>query len=205
MRKFSEIFNFEDVGGKIKKFAKWYCWIVIAIFWIDAIILFVRSLSDGMVLGALLAFVVAAILSFLTWIGSWFIYAFGEFVEDTHDTRYSPQIRNMDKNLQLLTNYFLREAEAAKGTAAKAAEAPKPDIAAKCAAEEKAAVESEETPNQKEEKPLSAKLSYALQFQTDEGMVSYLKNVNDETVQNILKSPTNQIRDQIRELLNQLQ
>lgn len=202
MRKFSEIFNFEDVGGKIKKFAKWYCWIFIAIFWIDAIIQFVRGMSRGMVLGAVFALIGAAILTFLTWIGSWFIYAFGELVEDTHATRYNQQLSNMDKNLQLLADHFLREAEAAKGAAKNAAEAPKPEADMPA---EKTAVESEEMPMQKVEKPLSAKLAYALEFQTDEGMVSYLKNVNDETVQNILKSPTHQIRDQIRELLSQLQ
>ena len=55
------------------------------------------------------------------------------------------------------------------------------------------------------EKTLTEGLEYALQFQTDEDLVFYLKKVNDETVQNILKSPVHQVRGQIQDLLTRLQ
>lgn len=60
---------------------------------------------------------------------------------------------------------------------------------------EEAASKPVQAPANKE-KTLTEGLEYALQFQTDEGLVSYLKKVNDETVQNILKSPC--IRSEVR-------
>ena len=57
----------------------------------------------------------------------------------------------------------------------------------------------------KKEKTLFEKLEYALKYQTDDGMISYLKNIQDKTVQDILKSPSHLIRDQIKNLLSNMQ
>ena len=56
----------------------------------------------------------------------------------------------------------------------------------------------------KEEKPLSEKLKYVLMYQTDEGMIKYLKGVQDEAVQRILESPGHLIREQINDLLTNM-
>ena len=56
----------------------------------------------------------------------------------------------------------------------------------------------------KQEKTLVKNLEYALLFQTDDGMLRYLKNIQDESVQNILKSPKHLIRKQIQDLLNNI-
>lgn len=59
MGKISEIFNFNNIGGKIKNLAKWSCWIPL---------------------------VSAIVLPFLIWISSWILYAFGELVENSNST-----------------------------------------------------------------------------------------------------------------------
>lgn len=56
----------------------------------------------------------------------------------------------------------------------------------------------------KSEKTLAEKLEYALKYISDDGMIKYLENVQNEAVQNILKSPKETIRAQITDLLNNL-
>ncbi|MBQ9929621.1 MAG: hypothetical protein IJO72_02440 [Oscillospiraceae bacterium] len=82
MQLIQNIFNFDEIGGKIKGVAKWLCWIGILLTWIGAGIAFVICLfMEGMFLVALLVPVIAALYSGLIWIGSWMMYAFGEVVE----------------------------------------------------------------------------------------------------------------------------
>ena len=83
MGKISQIYNFDNVGRKIQTYAKWSCWITILLIWIAAPIALV-------VLDAELCWipiVAALVLPFLVWVGSWAMYAFGEFVEDIHAMR----------------------------------------------------------------------------------------------------------------------
>ena len=51
---------------------------------------------------------------------------------------------------------------------------------------------------------LFEKLEYALKFQTDDGMISYLQRIDDQQVQEILKSPKDSIRTQVENLLKSL-
>ena len=44
--KISEIFNFDNIGGKIKNLAKWSCWITILLIWVAAPIAFIVLVSD---------------------------------------------------------------------------------------------------------------------------------------------------------------
>lgn len=86
MGKISEIFNFDNIGGKIKTLAKWSCWITILLIWIVAPIAFFALLSgDGPF--AIIPLLGAIVLPVFVWVGSWAMYAFGEFVEDTHAMR----------------------------------------------------------------------------------------------------------------------
>lgn len=54
------------------------------------------------------------------------------------------------------------------------------------------------------EENLAEKLEYALQFQSNQGMIRYLKDIQDESVQKILKSPEHLIREQIKNLLDNM-
>ena len=169
---------YENIGGKIKNCAK-------GIFIIEAIGSIIAGLvllftDEDLILYGLLTLVCGQIVA---WVGSWILYAFGELVEDTHAIRneYYPIINDIKKNVRLMADPIIREAEEK----------------ARREAEEKARREAEEkarreTPAkvqqtiQKKEKTLSEKLAYALMFQSDDGMVRYLKGLQDETVQNIL-------------------
>ena len=88
MGKISEIFNFDNIGGKIKNLAKWSCWITILLTWIAAPIAFIVLVSDEWTAYLCWIPLVGAIVGpVLVWVESWVLYAFGEFVEDTHAMR----------------------------------------------------------------------------------------------------------------------
>lgn len=88
MGSMQKIFNFDNIGGKIKALAKWSCWINIFLTWIGAIIaFFILLFSKDTFYIAFLIPIAAAIYSLLVWIGSWSMYALGEHVEDTHAIR----------------------------------------------------------------------------------------------------------------------
>ena len=86
MGKISEIFNFDNIGGKIKNFAKWSCWITILLIWIAAPISFIVLVSDNWTAELCWIPLLGAIVGpFFVWIGSWTMYALGELVEKTCD------------------------------------------------------------------------------------------------------------------------
>ena len=84
----SKIFNFDNVGEKIKIFAKWSCWITILLIWIAAPISFFALLANRWLSDLCWIPIVLAIVGpFFVWICSWMFFAFGEFVEDVHAMR----------------------------------------------------------------------------------------------------------------------
>lgn len=82
----SEIFNFDNIGEKIKKLAKWLCWVNILLIWIASAISFFLFLDAEPVM-CVLSVITAIVAPVFVWIGSWLMYAFGELVEDTHAIR----------------------------------------------------------------------------------------------------------------------
>ena len=226
MDKFFAFFNFDDIGGKIKNLAKWSCWVTILLGWLGAIIAFFALFIEGNFLSAILLLVSAVAYSFLVWFSCWGLYAFGELVEDTHATRFSSKLSNIDKNLQLLVSPIARETEEkAKREAVESAKRSAEEKArreaeektrreaeerARREAEERARREAEEKATReakapvKREKTLPEHLEYALQFRTDTGLINYLKALDNEAVQTILKAPAHLVRASIQELLVQL-
>ena len=88
MGKISEIFNFDNIGRKIKNLAKWSCWITILLIWIAAPIAFIALVADDWTAELCWIPLVGAIVGpVLVWVESWVLYAFGEFVEDIHAIR----------------------------------------------------------------------------------------------------------------------
>ena len=80
--KFQGLFNFHDIGKKIKNLTKWSCWVLIVLCWIGAVIaFFVAAAEDeaGIGFGYLLLF--GGVTPFLIWIGSWMTYGFGELID----------------------------------------------------------------------------------------------------------------------------
>lgn len=70
---------YENIGGKIKNWAKW-------IFIVEAIGAVIAGLALAVNEDALYIFI-AIIGPIIAWVGSWILYAFGELVEDTHAMR----------------------------------------------------------------------------------------------------------------------
>ncbi|MBQ7124727.1 MAG: hypothetical protein IJO00_00055 [Clostridia bacterium] len=83
----NSVFNFKNVGEKIKKYAKWVCWISIVLLWIFSLISIIIVSNNitsfsGNFLYILITFILSLLGSFLIWIGSWFAYAFGDLVDN---------------------------------------------------------------------------------------------------------------------------
>ena len=111
MGKISEIFNFDNIGGKIKNFAKWSCWITILLIWIVALIFFFVLVSDKWRAELCWIPLVSAIVGpIIVWIGSWTMYAFGEFVEDIHAMRNKEEITEENKETQTVNPQMNRNA-----------------------------------------------------------------------------------------------
>ena len=206
MGKISEIFNFENIGGKIKDLAKWSCWITILLIWIAAPIAFIVLVSDKWTAEFCWIPLVGAVVGpVFVWISSWAMYAFGEHVENTQAIRNQiTKINNIDRNLQTIAQPIIDEANGKAKREAEEKAKREAEEKAKREAEEKAKREAKKKTEQlvqKDEKTLSEKLEYALMFQTDDGMVRYLKGIQDETVQDILKFPQHLIREKIQNLL----
>lgn len=186
---------YENLDTKIQNLAK-------CIFIIEAI----GSVISGIILlintSIWIGLLILVLGPVVALVFTWPLYALGKLVEDVHALRSNPKINDIDKSLKLLTEPIKREAEE---KARREAE----EKAAKREAEEKTKREAKEKAKHeaevKKEKTLPEQLAYALRFQTDEGMINCLKDVKDDTVQSILKSPAPLVRTQIEKLLEQLQ
>ena len=102
MGKLSEIFNFDNIGSKIKNFVERSCWISIILLWIsEAIAFFALIANEWTAYLCWIPLVAAVVGPFLIWLSSWLLYAFGEMVEDIHAMR---------------NNYYPIAGEQTKGT-----------------------------------------------------------------------------------------
>lgn len=161
MGKISEFFNFDNIGGKIKNLAKWSCWITILLIWIAAPIAFIALVADDWTAYLCWIPLVGAIVGpIFVWVGSWVMYAFGEFVEDVHAIRNKEGTTAEEKARREEALRLKREAEEK----------------AKCEAEEKARRETEEKVDttsdmpitEKTEQPTTSNLSKATQCECGE-------------------------------------
>ena len=107
MGKISEIFNFDNIGQKIKSLTKWSCWITILLIWIAAPIAFIVLVADDWTAYLCWIPLVAAIVGpIIVWIGSWTMYAFGELVDNsTHkQNNKKTSIANKQKSDKITSN-----------------------------------------------------------------------------------------------------
>jgi len=87
----SDIFDFNNVGRKIKNFTKWSCWISILLTWIFSFIYFFILIFNGAAVLLWVPLVSATIIPMVIWISSWTIYGFGELVEKACRTETEKQ------------------------------------------------------------------------------------------------------------------
>ena len=220
MEKLATIFNFDNIGSKIKLLAKWSCWITILLMLIAApILLIVILIEDPVFFWVPLVSVLVGTV--IVWIGYWAMYAFGELVENIEIVK--DHIRELQHNVHVLAEPALcasaekarqEEAERARLEEERRARRETDRKAREVAEEAKQKAAASVEPNVgvitnvqmpvKREKTLSEKLAYALNFQTDSGMISYLQTIPDDSVQSILQAPEASIREQIQQLQKQL-
>ncbi len=203
---------FDNIGAKIKTLAKW-TFIVEAV---SAIITGITLLFDEYILAGLLTLFCGPIVA---WVSSWILYGFGELVESTCTLRQqNAELMRIEQCVQVLAEPSMlkraeekatREAEEKANREAEAA-AKRTEEDAKREAEERAkreaaahakALQQRTTPK---EKTLWEKLEYALQYHTDDGMISYLSDLDDSRVKEILSGPRELIREKTKTLAEQL-
>ena len=95
---------FDDIGSKIKTFVKVAFWVNVALtllaFVIGEIWLIGAGGSDNTILAIVMIFYVPANL-FFAWVGSCFLYGFGELVENsTHGNLQRGRIHEKLKNIE---------------------------------------------------------------------------------------------------------
>ena len=85
---------YEDIGGKIKNWAKW-------IFVVETIAAIIGGLALIFNDAAGIGLIVLIFGPLVAWVGSWFLYAFGELVQDVHAIRSqeAPLIRGTTTKL----------------------------------------------------------------------------------------------------------
>jgi hypothetical protein len=112
MNMITEIFNFDNIGGKIKGFAQMSCWITIILIWIVSPIAFLVLLfSDYLAFLCWIPLLVAIVVPPLVWICSWTMYAFGELVEGVREMDFADEIKNIDENVQAMATPAIQETE----------------------------------------------------------------------------------------------
>ena len=84
-----KIFNFNNIGSKIKNLAKWFCWIAILFIWSFSAVAFVGLLLTDDASYCWIPIVCALIGPFAVWFSCWMLYGFGELVESASCTEYN--------------------------------------------------------------------------------------------------------------------
>lgn len=215
---------FDDAGVKIQKMAKVLAWIQIVTSIIGGVF---------MVLGALinledlwwmlfLAPVVTAIGCVSAWLSVIVLYGFGELVENSSAPRmpYGRQIAKelseVNQNVRQMTSLLMAHNAGQVDGGSQTQQTPvkptpiKPNPVIRNTQDQKSTVSQPSAAPKPQpvavpkEKTLAEKLAFALQYQTDEGMIAYLSGIQDATVYNILQGPRESIRQRVEALLQRL-
>ena len=72
---------FDHIGGKIKAVAKAVCWIGISLSILLGLILLIALSTESPAIGIAVAIPVTVLGAFLSWIGSFTLYGYGELIE----------------------------------------------------------------------------------------------------------------------------
>lgn len=191
---------YKNIGGKIKLWAK-IIFIVGAItFIIVGTIMVVGDMIDGNDFSE--GLYVLAVGPAVAWIATWILYAFGELVEKTckneENTRDIVELLTRTNVLLTTKNPPEKQPVAPPKPAQKE---EKPVVAKEPVKKEKILFTRQTETKKQEEMTLAEKIAYALEYQTDEGMVKYLKTIDDERIAAIASTSKDQRREQLKKLL----
>ena len=199
---------YENIGGKIKSFAK-------ASFVVEAI----GAIITGLVLLVDTEEVIYLLVllggPIVAWVSSWLLYGFGEIID-----RLCAIDRNTEVLYQDAAKRKIEEARAEHEAALQAqreaqllAQKRKEEREARAAAAQEMRQAEEAVQRKAEtadatvpaaEKTLAEKLCHALKYQTTDGMIKYLQGIDDDIVRNILKNPASEVRAAVRQALENL-
>jgi hypothetical protein len=184
---------YQNIGKKIKFFAILIFVLQVIGALVGCAILFLEEL----ILFALLTLVSGPIFAYFI---SILIYGYGELIENTSDISLSNSATAISGRKTLEIAQTTKRTESAKSDL-------KIMIKSDEFKEQKSPGSNMVTPvtaPQKAEKTLKEHLTYSLKYETDEGLISYLKGVNNELVQNILTNPTSSVRELVKHALENL-
>ncbi len=74
---------YEDIGGKIKGLARWMFYLGAAVSALTGLNAIARGDDSGDSLTMLFGLVIIAGGVFLSWVGSWLLYGFGELIDNS--------------------------------------------------------------------------------------------------------------------------
>ena len=79
----NKLFDFADIGKKIKHFVKWFCWVEIALVWIASLVALGILLANNETMKLFWVPLLAGIVTpCVIWVKSWLAYAFGDVVDN---------------------------------------------------------------------------------------------------------------------------
>ena len=190
---------FDRVGKQIKGLATEISSTILALFLIASIACIVVPffVIDEMhfgwfLLALLVALVIFGIGYLIAWLSGLFMYGFGELIDSAASIN-----EKLAQGAQLSEEPKRFVQEAAKHTAEK------------YETEKRAGLEADERLKKavqagSADDALQTKLEHALRFETDESMIRCLTGIQNEAIQEILKSPQHTIRAQIQNILSDM-
>ena len=172
-----------DVASKIKVLAKWILIIgVICSVVGGGYILLKFRFADAWYGLLIVAFGIIG-----SYVSSLALYAIGQVAEETHYIKTQLLIcQNNGKNADYLRNDDYKKEQLETNHDVKNNET----------------LITKDIKISNDKKEIREKLLYALKFQTDSGMINYLKTIENDDIQEILKSPSHLIREKIKEMLD---
>ena len=209
---------FQDIGKKIKGLAKWS-------FIVESVGVILTCLMMALDEPEFIALLLLAPVGIgVAYVCSWVLYGIGELIDKTVDNERNtnkianilsqmekngqqPQLREEDLPQVLKTTVKPKPVPVAQPQPAAAPNppaAPMQPVAPpqpKPAPEASVAIPTEKPAVPAQQRTLKEHLAYALRYQTDSGMITYLERLEDPAVKEILKQPRDVIRGQIKQLM----
>ena len=177
-----------DIGKKIKNWAIWMA-IIEAI---GSVITGIVLLFDDLWWVGLLCILLGPIVA---WVNTWILYGFGELIDKACDIAENTNISALPIRAEIA-----RRNKEAEEKAKQRFEAYK-----KAKKEEKRQLAEDRDKSQTKILTFKEKLQFALKYQYDDGMIGYLKSMNDPKIDEILQEQTDKVRGLVQELLESLE
>ena len=181
---------YNNIASKLKGLA-WFGFIIGSIVYIiSGVVILIGS-------GSVSGVIIIVLGPIASWITSWALYGLGHLIDIAEEINQHTQLLVNRSFVQsnIKNDYPVRE---------ESKKEDKIEVVTEVQEENKQEKNTPDKQQPKVELTLSEKLSFALQYTTDDGMIMYLKTIDDERVKSILNAPKKQIRDLVSDLIKEL-